>query len=102
MKESVCTGTQIVRTVANVFTYLCFGTKSFSLSNTERRLDECKPEQFEGSRHKGRSGWKVLIIQTDVTWVVKHPDGISRRLDECKGSNFFDLKSMQNFLEAFL
>jgi hypothetical protein len=38
IKDSVQTGTHIVRTVATVFPYLCFGTKSFSLSNTERHL----------------------------------------------------------------
>jgi hypothetical protein len=59
-------------------------------------------EQFKASRHKGRSGWKVLIIETDDAFTVERPDGISRRLDGCKGSNFFDLESVQNFLETYL
>jgi hypothetical protein len=37
MKESIQMGTHIVRTVAAVFPYLCFGKKSFNLSNTEKR-----------------------------------------------------------------
>jgi hypothetical protein len=65
-------GTHIVWTVAAVFPYLCFGTMSFSLSNIERRPavllrrpDEWNQEQFEGSQHRGRSRWKVLVVQTD-------------------------------------
>jgi hypothetical protein len=56
MKDSVRTGTHIVHPVAAVFPYLCFGKKSFDLTNTERRLavllrrsDGCNQEQFEGS-----------------------------------------------------
>jgi hypothetical protein len=93
-------GTHIVRTVVAVFPYLCFGTKSFSLSNTERRptvllrrLDGCNQEKFEGSRHKGRSGQKVLVVRTNDAWTVEHPDG-------CKGSDFSNLESVQNLLEV--
>lgn len=57
-----------------------------------RRLDGCKLEQFEGFRHRGRSGQKVLVVRTDDAWTVKHPNGISHRQDECNGSDFSDLK----------
>jgi hypothetical protein len=30
-----------------------------------KRLDRCKLEQFEASRHRGRSGRKVLVVRTD-------------------------------------
>jgi hypothetical protein len=83
MKEIIRTGTHIVRKVAAIFPYLCFGTKSFSLSNTERRpgvllrcLDGCNLEQFEASRHRGRSGSKVLAVQMDDALTVERPDGI--------------------------
>jgi hypothetical protein len=102
MKESIRTVTHIVRTIVVVFPYLCFGTKSFSMSNTERHLavllrslDRCKLEQFEGSRHIGMSGRKVLVIWTNDTWTVKCPDG-------CKGSTFSDLESVQNLLETYV
>jgi len=72
MDERVQTGIHIVRTVAVVFPYLCFGKKSHSCLNTEWRLDVllkrpdgCKLEQFEASRHRGRSGRKVLVVRTD-------------------------------------
>jgi hypothetical protein len=91
-------GTHIIRTVAVVFPYLCFGTKSFSLSNTERRPavllrrpEGYNQEQFEGSRHRRRFGRKVLIIQTDDAWTVECPNRISRHLDGCKGYDFSDL-----------
>jgi hypothetical protein len=65
-------GIHIVRTVASVFPYLCFGKKSHSWSNTKwrpdvllKRLDRCKLEQFEASRHRGGSGRKVLVVRTD-------------------------------------
>jgi hypothetical protein len=61
-----------VRTVAAIFPYLCFGKKSYSWLNTECRLnvllkrpDGCKLEQFEASRHRRRSGRKVLVVRTD-------------------------------------
>jgi hypothetical protein len=89
MNECVWTGIHIIRTVAAIFPYLCFERKSHSLSNTEclpdvllKRPDRCKLEQFEASRHRGRSRRMIL-------WIVGGPDGISRRLDGCKGSNFF-------------
>jgi hypothetical protein len=66
IKDSVWMGTHIVRAVAIVFPYLCFGTKSFSLLNTERRPavllrhpDGYNQEQFEASRHMS-SGWMML------------------------------------------
>jgi hypothetical protein len=78
MKESVWTGTHIIWTVAAVFSYLCFGKKSFNLSNTERHLavllrcpDGCKLEQFKGSRHRGRSKRKVLVGRTNDAWKVE-------------------------------
>jgi len=59
----------------------------FSLSNIERRSamllrrsDGSNQEQFEGSRHRGRSGRKVLVFQTDDAWTVERPNRISRRL----------------------
>jgi len=72
MNERVRMGTHIVRTVAAVFLYLCFGKISNSSSNTGRRPDVllrrpdgCKLEQFEVSWHRGRFGWKVLVVRTD-------------------------------------
>jgi hypothetical protein len=98
MDERVRTGIHIVWTIAAVFPYLCFGKKYHSWLNTECRPDVllkhpdgCKLEKFEASRHRGRSGRKVLIVRTDDAWTVKHLDGISRRLDSCKGSDFTDL-----------
>jgi len=68
------------------------GKKSWSLSNTEsrsdvllKRPDRCKLEQFEASRHKGRSGRKVLVVQTDDdldSWASGRYDKSSRRLAE--------------------
>jgi len=70
MDERVRTGIHIVRTTAAVFSYLCFGKKSHSWSNTEwhpdvllKRPDWCKLEQFETSRHRGRFGRKVLVVR---------------------------------------
>jgi hypothetical protein len=72
MDERIRTRFHIVRTVAVVFPYMCFGKKSHSWSNTEwrpdmllKRPDRCKLEQFEASQHIGRSGRKVLVIRTD-------------------------------------
>jgi hypothetical protein len=65
-----------------------------------KRSDGCKLEQFEASRHKGRSGQKVLVVRTDDAWTVEGQDGISRHLDGCMGSDFSDLESVQNLLEA--
>jgi hypothetical protein len=102
IKDSVRMGTHIVRMVAAVFPYLCLGTKSFSLSNTERRLDRWKLEQIEASRHKGISRRKVLVVRTNDALTVERSDGILRRPDGCKGSNSFDLESVQNLLETLL
>jgi hypothetical protein len=72
MDERVQTGIHIVRNVAAIFPYLCFGKKSHSWLNTEcrpymllKRLDECMLEQFEAFRHRGRSGRKVLVVWKD-------------------------------------
>jgi hypothetical protein len=82
---------------------MCFGKKSFDLSNTERRQvvllrrpNGCNLEQFEVSQHRGRSRWKVLIIRMDDALTVKRPNGILCRSDGCKGSDFSDLESVQN------
>jgi hypothetical protein len=70
--ERIQMGIHIVRTVAAVFPYLCFGKKSHIWLNTEwhlnvllKRLDGCKLEQIEASRHRGKSGQKVLVVRTD-------------------------------------
>jgi len=72
MNERVRTGFHIVWTFVANFPYLCFGKKSSSWSNTKcrpkvllKRPDGCKLEQFEASRHRGRSRWKVLLVQTE-------------------------------------
>jgi hypothetical protein len=72
MYERVRMKIHIVQTVAAIFPYVCFGKKSYSLSNTEwrsdvllKRPDECKLEQFEGSRHRERSGQKVFVVRTN-------------------------------------
>jgi hypothetical protein len=69
MVERVWTGIHIVWMAATIFPYLCFGKKSHSWSKSEcrpdvllKRPDGCKLEQFEASRHRGRSGWKVLVV----------------------------------------
>jgi hypothetical protein len=41
-------------------------------------------------------------VRTDDAWTVECPDGISCRPDGCKGSDFFDLESVQNLLETYL
>jgi len=61
-----------------------------SLSNTEsrpnvllKRPDGCKLEQFEASRHSGRSGRKVLVVRTDDaldSWASGRYDTSSGRL----------------------
>jgi hypothetical protein len=90
----------VVRTVAAVFPYLCFGKKSFYLSNTKRHpdvllrcSDGCNREQFEASRHRGTSGRKVLVIRTDDALTDERPDGIPRRSDRCKGTELYYFKS---------
>jgi hypothetical protein len=72
MDERVRMGIHIVRVVAAAFLYLCFGKKSYSWSKTEwhldvllKRPDGCKLDQFKASRHRGRSGQKVLVVMTD-------------------------------------
>jgi len=72
MDERVRMGIHIIRMVAAIFPYMCFGKKSHSLSNTKchpdvllKRPNGYKLEQFEASRHRGRSEQKVHIFQTD-------------------------------------
>jgi len=72
MDDHIQTGIHVVWTVAAIFPYLCFGKKSHSWSNTEccpdvllKRPDRCKLEQFEASRHRGRSGGKDLAVRTE-------------------------------------
>jgi len=62
LDKCVWTGIHIIRTVAIIFPYLCFGKKSHSWSNIEwcpnvllKRLEGCKLEQFEAFRYRGRS-----------------------------------------------
>jgi hypothetical protein len=52
---------------------MCFGKKSFCLSNTEGCLDVllkcpdgCNLEQFEASGHRLGFGRKVLIVRMDA------------------------------------
>jgi hypothetical protein len=56
-----------------------------------KRLDGCKLEQVEASRHRGRSGRMML-------WTVGRLDSMTRRLDSMtrcpdgwQGTKFFDL-----------
>jgi hypothetical protein len=77
MNERVRTEIHIVRMVAAVFPYLCFGKKYHSWSNIEwrpdvllKRSDGCKLEQFEASRHRGRSG-RMMLGQLSV-WMKYH------------------------------
>jgi hypothetical protein len=75
--------------------------KSFSLSNTERhptvllrRPDGCNREQFEASRHRGRSRRKAFVIRMDDALTVELLDGISRRSGGCKGFDCSYLESV--------
>jgi hypothetical protein len=65
MDERVHMGFHVVRTVAAIFSYLCLERNPEAWSNTEshpdgllNRADGWKLEQFEASRHRGRSGRK--------------------------------------------
>jgi hypothetical protein len=104
IKDSVWTGTHIVWTVAAILPYLYFGTKSFSLSNTERRpavllrrLDGCNLDQFEASGHRGASGWKDLVVWTDDALIDERPDEIPCRPDGCKGT---ELHCFEFYIES--
>jgi len=44
---------------------------------------------------------KFLLSGRMMLWTVGHPDGISRRSDGFKESNFSDLLAVQNLLENF-
>jgi hypothetical protein len=93
------------------------------LSNTEscpdgllKRLDRCKLEQFETSRHRERSERKVLVVRADdaldkcasgrydtlfgrlALWTDGDPDTMTRR----PGTEISDLQTVQNLLEAIL
>jgi hypothetical protein len=93
MDECVRTGIHIVRTVAAIFPYLCFGKKSHSWSNTECRPDVLLKSHSssklldteEGQDGKFSSSGRMML------WIVGLPDGISRRPDDCKGSDLSDL-----------
>jgi hypothetical protein len=65
-----------------------------------RRPDGWNLEQFESSRHRGRSGRKVLVVRTDDGLIVEHPDEISCRPDGCKGFDCSYLEYVQNLLET--
>jgi hypothetical protein len=104
MKESIWMGTHIIWTVVAIFPYLCFEKKSHSWPNTERRPDMlkrpdwCNLEQFEASRHRERSGRKVLVVRTDDAWTVEHSDGITCRPDGFKGTELTALNFAQSLL----
>jgi hypothetical protein len=90
----------VVRMVAAVFPYQCFGKKSFNLSNTERRSDvflrrpdECNREQFEASRHRGTSRRKDLVVRTDDALTDERSNRIPCRLDGCKGTELHCFES---------
>jgi hypothetical protein len=57
------------------------------------RLDECNQEQFEVSGHRGTSGRKVLVVWTDDALTYECLDGISRRLNGCKGTELHYFES---------
>jgi len=96
MDERVRTWIHVIWTVAAIFPYLCFGRKAHSWSNTEwhpnvllKHPDGCKLEQFEASRHRGRSERKVLVVWMDDTldsWASKRYITSSGRL---QGIHFF-------------
>jgi hypothetical protein len=50
-----------------------------------RGSDGGKLEQFEASRHRGRSGQKVLVVRTDDAWTVeRHNDTTT-----CRSANIW-------------
>jgi hypothetical protein len=53
-----------------------------------KRSDGCELEQFDASRHRGRSGLKVLVVQTNDAWTVERPNGKTRHPDGCNGTEF--------------
>jgi hypothetical protein len=65
-----------------------------------RCSDGCKLEQFEGSRHRGRSRQKVLVVRTDDAQTVERLDRISRCPYGYKGSDCSYFESVQNLLET--
>jgi hypothetical protein len=82
--------------------------KSEAWSNTECRpdrllkcLDVCKLEQFEASRHRGRSRWESTSSGRLMYWKARHPDGITHRPDDWQETEFSDLQTVHNVLEHF-
>jgi hypothetical protein len=62
-----------------------------------KRSDGCKLEQFETSRHRGRYGREVVIVQTDGP-----PYGMTRRSNGWQRTEFSALQTVQNLLEALM
>jgi hypothetical protein len=98
MDERVRTGIHIVRTVAAIFPYLCFGKKSHSWSNIECRPDVLLNVRTDASwsslkllnTEEGPDG-KFSSSRRMMLWTVGRLDGISRHSDDCKGSDLSDL-----------
>jgi hypothetical protein len=81
MDKRVRMGINVVQTVAAIFPYLCLERNPEAWSNTEGRLeglldrpDVCKLEQFEASRHRGRSGRESTSFEwlagNRIFWLV--------------------------------
>jgi hypothetical protein len=109
MDERVWTGFHVIRPVAATFPYLCLERNPEAWSNTEscleellNRLDGCKLEQFEASRHRGRFGRKSTSSERLMHWTAGHLDDMTRRLDGWQGTKFSDLQTVQNLLETLL
>jgi hypothetical protein len=71
-------------------------------SNTEgrpdrllKRPDKCKLEQFKASQNRGSSGRESTSSGRLVLWTAERPD-------DWQGTEFSDLQTVQNLLEAFL
>jgi hypothetical protein len=73
MDERVRTDIHVVRTVAAIFPYLCFGKKSWSLiehwessgrvAESSGRMQVRAVQSF--STQRGRSGWGIHVVRTD-------------------------------------
>jgi hypothetical protein len=66
------------------------------------RPDGCKLEQFEASRHEGRSGRESTSSGWMMLWIDGCPDGMTCPLDGRLGIKFSYLQTMQNLLETLL
>jgi hypothetical protein len=66
------------------------------------RPDGCNLELFEASRHWWASGWKDLVVRTDDALTDERPDGMTRHPDGWQGTEFSDLQTAQNLLEALM